>query len=72
MGNTSNESLAVGAVIGTFFPDGGQPIDEADIGRFHVFLNWQNLTVVALFRRPTALSRSECHTVRADPRTPGR
>jgi hypothetical protein len=47
MGNTPNESLAIGAVIGTFFPDRGQALDEADIGRFHVSLKWQNLTLVA-------------------------
>lgn len=47
MGNTPSESVTIGAVIATFFPDGGKPIDEADIGRFQVSLKWQNLTLVA-------------------------
>lgn len=27
MGNTPSESVTIGAVIATFFPDGGKPID---------------------------------------------
>lgn len=47
MENTSHESVTVGAVLGTFFPDGGKPIDEADNGLFQVSLKWQNLAAVA-------------------------
>lgn len=47
MEDTSRESVAVGAVLATFFPDGGKPIDEADKGQFQVPMEWQNLAAVA-------------------------